>query len=93
VTTRYFYVDDFQGLMKLEDGRSTIWADGAWHYAPSARLNISDFSGVVWRELTAAEAERLIAEGRVNGERFTWTEEDFESGGVYFHHGDGEPEE
>ncbi len=78
MTTRYYLGNGPpERLVRLEGGIAWVWRAGEWH----ERGHGGDADS---REITADEAERFIAE---RSRRFTWTEEDLESGGVYFHRG------
>jgi hypothetical protein len=77
MTTRYFLLEDVGRVVKLEAGAAYVYRDGVWHESTAAWAKVQGFDGADGREITADEAERII-----RAERFVWTEEDFESGGV-----------
>jgi hypothetical protein len=88
---RYYYLEDYARLVKVEEGTAFVYREGGWHESGSAWAKVSGLDGADGREISAAEAETLVAEGRADGARFGWTEDDFASGGVYFHRAEEKP--
>ncbi len=85
MTTRFYLLEDLGRVVKIEGGNSQVWVDGRWANSPSAWDAVKGIaSGPDAREITAAEAARLVREGRAGGERFGWSEEDLASNGVKF---------
>lgn len=82
MAARYFHLDEYQRVVKLDGATAYVWWGGEWHESRSAWAKVTGFDGADGREITAAEADRLVREGRADGDRFGWTEEDLGSGGV-----------
>jgi hypothetical protein len=93
MAVRYFLLEDLDRVVKVDGALAWVWHDGAWAESAHAWRRVQGIGGDAdGREITAPEAERLIAASD-RGRRFTWTKEDLASGGVYFHDGEREGNE